>query len=445
MKKKLFICLCVVIAICVAVLTIFLLTSEGPLEIYAADGKLLARLDKTSIHEPGTWPEDCRAYIDVAITQAAQLLMEEKDCTEDEAKTLLASRGYRLDTAFDSAVQAAVAAAYATYNEQELEMGCAVTDLNGKLLAVFSSHADRNYATAQTPPYSSFKPLSVYAPALEADLIHFSSVFEDSPVTRVEGKPWPSNATKRYTNAPVTVAQAVRQSLNTVAVRCMDTVRLEHSFAFLEERFGLELTGEKARAESLGQSEVRGNVALGHLDYGVAPVEMAGYFQCFGNGGSYTPPQAVTALSTSSGKTLYTFSYEPTRVLTEENAAVMNRLLQQVTAPGGTGSAAFDPDKPTAGKTGTGKLGNWFVGVTPGYSCAVWHGNQPEGNIAAAIFSEARKGFPATETDSFPVAEGMAEILYCTESGLEATSGCPNTGIGIYASEKELPACNMHN
>ncbi len=445
MKKKLLIPLGIAVILCAIILIILLAPPKGPLEIYAADGTLLARLDETTVDDPMAWPADSRAYIDIALNEAVQLLAEEKGCTPEEGRKMLAGGGYRLDTAYDNAVQAAVTTAYDTYNERNLEMGCAVTDLNGKLLAAFSSHEDRNYATAQTPPYSSFKPLGVYAPALEAGKIHFSSVFADSPVSQVEGKPWPLNSNQHYKNGPVTVAQAVRESLNTVAVRCMDELTLDSSFAFLEERFQLELTGEKARAQQLGASEVRGNVALGHLDIGVSPVQMAGYYQCFGNGGKYAAPRAVTALRTGSGKVLYAFSYEPAQVLSPENATIMNRLLQQVTTPVGTGAAAFDPSHPTAGKTGTGKLGNWFVGITPNFSCAVWHGTQLEKNTAAAIFAQIRKDFPATKTDSFPTAEGMTEGLYCMESGLQATGSCPQVSVGIYAPEVTLPACNIEH
>lgn len=445
MKKKLLILLGISVILCAAVLVILLAPSKGMLEIYAADGTLLVRLDETTINDPMAWPADSRSYIDIALNEAVQILTEEKGCTPADGRKLLAEDGYRLDTAYDSTVQAAITAAYRTYSERNLEMGCAVTDLHGKLLAAFSSHEDQNYATAQTPPYSSFKPLSVYAPALEAGIIHFSSTFADSPVSQVAGEPWPSNSSNRYKNAPVTVAQAVQISLNTVAVRCMDALGLERSFAFLEESFDLELTGEKARAQQLGTSEVRGNIALGHLDIGVSPVQMAGYYQCFGNGGKYAAVRAVTALRSGSGTVLYDFSYDPAQVLSPENAAVMNRLLQQVTTPAGTGADAFDPAHLTAGKTGTGTLGNWFIGVTPSYSCAVWHGTQLEKNTAAAIFAQIREGLPAAEMNGFPSATGMTETLYCMDSGLQATGACRQVGIGIYATGQTPPACNIEH
>ena len=442
MKKKILIIACGVLAFCLATAAAVLILSWDDLSVYNADGELMVSLDSTTIDDPGAWPAESRSYLDIAITQAAQLLSQKKNISIEQAKKQLATGGYRLYTAYRPDLQQALADAYAPYAEKDLEMGAAVTDLQGRLLAAFTSHPDKNFATAQTPPYSAFKPLSVYAPALELGKINYASTFPDAPVTEVNGKPWPANATRGYQNEPVPVAYAVQRSLNTVAVRCMDAVGLENSFAFLDN-FDIDLTGEKARAESLGAADVRGNIALGYLDYGMTPVQMAGYYQIFGNGGSYAQPQSVMALE-GPFSTVYTYSYAPRQVLSSQNAAIMNQLLQNVVTPGGTARAAYDPEKLTAGKTGTGENGNWFVGVTPSYSCAIWHGKQLEKNTAAEIFSAVRTGFPE-ETAQFPEAEGLTELIYCAESGMAATSACPQIGTGIFRSAEELPPCDIHN
>lgn len=442
MKKKILIIACAVVAVCLVTAAVALISTRGPLHIYNADGELMVSLDNTTISDPGAWPQESRAYIDIAVTEAAEILSQKKNISIEQAKTQLATGGYRLYTAYRPALQKALSDAYDAYTEKDLEMGAAITDLEGRLLAAFTSHPDKNYATAQTPPYSAFKPLSVYAPALELGKINFSTPFPDAPVTEVNGKPWPSNATRGYQNEPVPVAYAVQKSLNTVAVRCMDTLELSNSFAFLDN-FDIDLTGEKARAESIGAGDVRGNIALGYLDYGVTPVQMAGYYQIFANGGSYAKAQTVMRLEGPFSIT-YTYSYAPRQVLTPQNAAIMNRLLQNVVSPGGTARAAYDPDKLTAGKTGTGENGNWFVGITPSYSCAVWHGNQLDQNTAAEIYAAIREAFPE-ETARFPEADGLTQMVFCAESGMAATSACTQVGTGIFHSDKELPACNIHN
>ena len=442
MKKKIIIIICSLLSLCLAIVAAAVVFSRGDLRIYNVEGKQMVCLDSATISDPAAWPEESRAYIDIAVTEAATILSQQKNCSIEQAKKQLATGGYRLYTAYDPTVQQALMGAYGNYTELSLEMGAAVTDLQGRLVAAFTSHPDKNFATAQTPPYSSFKPLSVYAPALAAGKINYATGILDAPVTELDGKPWPSNPTQGYENAPIPVSYAVQKSLNTVAVRCMDLLGLDNSFAFLDN-FQIDLTGEKNRAESLGAEEVRGNIALGHLDYGVTPVQMAGFYQIFGNGGCYAAPKTVMSLKDAFA-TVYAYSYNPQQALSGENAAIMNRLLQNVVTPGGTAKAAFDPDMPTAGKTGTGELGNWFVGVTPGYSCAIWHGNQLENNTAPEIYAAARDAFPKSEETDFPTAQGLTEKVFCAQSGNLAAKNCPYTAVGIFSAGLELPLCDVH-
>ena len=85
-----------------------------------------------------------------------------------KAKKLLFSKNVTLKTAFDPDLHRAVKQAYLSYEESALSFGCAMTDLEGNLLVSFSGgDEDENFATSKTPPYSSFKPLSVYMQALE--------------------------------------------------------------------------------------------------------------------------------------------------------------------------------------------------------------------------------------------------------------------------------------
>ena len=42
---------------------------------------------------------------------------------------------------------------------------------------------------------------------------------------------------------------------------------------------------EKKKLKTMGEDEVIGNIGLGYLQDGVSPVQMAGYYQSFANGG----------------------------------------------------------------------------------------------------------------------------------------------------------------
>lgn len=409
--------------------------STGTLCVLDSEGALLAELTSQELSEQSI-------YIRLAVEDAVKLLAESKGWDTAKAQKKLWSGNYTVCTAYVPQVQQAVeqmAAGYAGVN-----VACAVTDLEGHLVAVAGE-----YATMKLAPYSSFKPLAVYGPALEKGLIHYSTSYLDGPVKQMtdetgQTSDWPANATGTYRNKDVSVADAIRESLNTVAVRCMQDLGVTQSLAFMKERFGLELPFEENRLASLGEEEIFGNVALGFLTDGVTPVEMAGYYQCFATLGKYTQPSTVTALLDQKGETVCAYEPEAQQALSETTADLMNRLLQNVTSPAGTGAAAGNAQFPVAGKTGTGAGGNWFIGVTPEYSCAVWHGKELTSNTAAKMFKEAVTAFPSEGLKNFPKSEGIVERIFCTESGKVITENCTRIQLGYFTGDTIPDKCDLH-
>ena len=56
-----------------------------------------------------------------------------------------------------------------------------------------------------------------------------------------------------------------------------------------------------------------------------------------------------------------------------------------------------------------------------------------------ALMNQVQEGY---EYKEFPMADGVVQRSYCTQSGLLATSGCPSTATGYYKAD-DLPAtCN---
>ena len=116
-------------------------------------------------------------------------------------------------------------------------------------------------------------------------------------------------------------------------------------------------------------------MALGGLTTGVTPLEMAGAYQIYANGGYYTEPYAYTQVLDADGDVLLTRDTTPRRVISPETATIVNRLMQRVTTgPYGTGGAApfNQASYPVAGKTGTtdDDKDQWFMGITPYYVTA---------------------------------------------------------------------------
>ena len=75
-------------------------------------------------------------------------------------------------------------------------------------------------------PGSSMKPLGVYAPAIELNLITYSSIYNDRPLPTTAFNGRPTTATSKNVNAwtyrDYTVAEALYRSLNTVPVQILN-------------------------------------------------------------------------------------------------------------------------------------------------------------------------------------------------------------------------------
>lgn len=390
------------------------------------------------------------SYMDVALAEAVVTLAKVKEIPVSEAQEALFRDGYSIHTAFDPAAFAALQAGYAAKATKDLTYAAAITDYNGRLLATYSV-GDQNYAITPQSPHSAFKPLGVYAPALEAGLIDWSTFFIDKPykeITNEAGQKanWPKNASGGYTYKKTSLYECIRQSLNTAAVHCLARLGVNASLSFLQSSFAIDLTYEQEKATQQGGEEVIGNIALGSLQKGVTAVEMAGYYQIFGNAGRYTASHAVLEIRDAAGQTVYTAPEEAKQVIQPATAYIMNRLLQGVALGGGTGEEANRGKLPVAGKTGTGNQGegNWFVGVTPQYSCAVFHGDCPNGNIADALFGAILEQLPAHTTTEFPACSTVHKTVYCSESGKLFSTGCTRMYVGYYVEGNQPERCTAH-
>jgi penicillin-binding protein 1A len=211
---------------------------------------------------------------------------------------------------------------------------------------------------AKRQPGSSFKPF-VYLTALEHGLTP-DSVREDAPIA-VKG--WkPENYEHEY-SGPVTLTQALANSLNTVSVR----LTLEVGPAAVVRtayRLGINSLLEPNASIALGTSEV-------------SVIEMVSAYATFANGGIAVSPHVIERIRTANGKTLYTRS-NPTlgRIVDARYVAMMNTMMRE-TLVSGTARKADLPGWQAAGKTGTSQdfRDAWFIGYTSHLVTGVWLGN----------------------------------------------------------------------
>lgn len=420
---------------------------EGSITLLDNRGQVVAVLGSAADLQ-----SDWSAYAQIALIETAELLAQQEGGTAEAVLESLFERQLTIHTALDKKVMSAITQSDSVRGNRQA-LGIAITDLQGSLLAAYSSESEVNLALEKNAPYSAFKPLSVYLPAIEEGKIDWFTRFEDSPYKQLQGEngtaeDWPQNADHTYSMEQKPVYTAIKNSLNTVAVKCLAQLGVSNSIAYLQDRFGIALKQEAKVAQELGEEEVLGNIALGYLESGVSVVDMAGYYQIFGTGGLYAQPRAVTKLTDAAGTVLYERELTARQVTSPEAADVMNRLLQEVVTDG-TGTGARLRGVQVAGKTGTGDdyEGNWFVGLIPGYSCAVWHG-KAERNMAAGIFgSVMEQVFAGDEEQKKEFKDtGMTRWeICCVESGLPVGKNCRIITEAYFISDYKGEPCNINH
>ena len=312
----------------------------------------------------------------------------------------------------------------------QLQIALTVVDpTNGYVVAMIGGagekYVDRgwNWAVNARQCGSAIKPLSTYAPALDDGTINGASVIDDYPML-LNGDVWPRNDNWRYQGL-MPLHLALRQSLNTCAVRTNLAYGVGRSYDFLVDKLGFENL-------TYTDSQQVGNMALGGFEKGVTTEEMAAAFATFVNEGIYTKPRTFVRVEDANGNVILENEAQSTVAIKNTTAALMNSLLQEASLQG-TGYQAQFPGMHIAGKTGStnSNKDRYFAGYTPYYTCAVWAGyehNQrivASGNPCAIIFQKVMSAIHEDLPDKdFFSCSGLTTVTVCADSGLLATDNC---------------------
>lgn len=267
-------------------------------------------------------------------------------------------------------------------------------------------------------PGSSFKPF-IYASTLERGLTPATQVSDEPFVltaAQTGSKAWaPKNYGSTY-EPMLTMRQGLYKSKNMVSIRLMQAVGPKYVQDYIT-RFGFD----RARNPAVLP------LALGAGS--VTPLQMAGAYSVFANGGYRVPPYLIDHITDSSGKVL--MQAKPVvagdaaaRVIDPRTVYVMNDMLRGV-ATFGTGARVHRELKrdDIGGKTGTTNDSHdaWFAGFTPKLVSIAWMGyDQPRslgsretgGGAALPIWLDymryALKGQP--QTPPGPMPAGLEKV-----------------------------------
>jgi len=292
-----------------------------------------------------------------------------------------------------------------------------------------------NRVLAKRPPGSVFKPF-VYAAALTTgisggDVFTPASMVDDTPATFwFGGKPYQPANYRGQVYGTLTVRDALAHSDNIAAVRVAQAIGYG-AVVNMARRAGLN-DGIKATPA----------VALGA--YQVTPLEMAGAYTVFANGGDYVPPTVLAGAGSP-----------PHPALDPRVNWLMVNMMESVLQYGtGAGVRGRGFTLPAAGKTGTSHDG-WFAGFTSRLLCVVWVGfddyrelNLEGARSALPVWTEFMKRAallgPYRNAQEFAMPDGISQVGICRQSGKRAGPYCPDTRPEYFIAGTEPPACDLH-
>ncbi len=191
-------------------------------------------------------------------------------------------------------------------------------------------------------PGSIIKPILVYAPAIEEDMISPASKILDEKIN-ISGYS-PENADKKE-HGYVSVREALKNSYNIPAVKLLNELGISKAQSFAE-KMGINFS----------PSDNNLAIALGGFTDGVKLKDLCDAYSTFANNGNYQESKFISKIF-NNGKLVYERKLSGKNVMKDSTAYLITNILES-TATSGTAKRLKDLPFSVASKTGTVGLSN---------------------------------------------------------------------------------------
>jgi penicillin-binding protein 1A len=281
----------------------------------------------------------------------------------------------------------------------------------------FNRNKFNHVTQAWRQPGSSFKPF-IYSASLERGLTP-ATVINDAPISfdagQTGGQAWePKNYDSKY-EGPMTMRKGLTKSKNMISIRILHKIGARYGQEYAT-RFGFDADKNPAYL----------TLALGAG--ATTPLQLAGAYAVFANGGYRINPYLISKVTDADGKVLSEArpekaGVEANRVIDARNAYLMDSMLKDVVRYGTAAKAGQALKRPDlSGKTGTtnDSIDAWFAGYQPHLVAVAWIGyDQPKnlgnretgGGLALPIWvgymQKALKSVPVEERE---VPNGLVQV-----------------------------------
>ena len=320
----------------------------------------------------------------------------------DRANTELATGGYKITSTIDKSIYGAMQNSTAvngskigpTYQTPYIDQNTGeskkqsdmaqngavlIENKTGRILGFVAgrdfqvNQVDHAFTTHRSPG-STIKPLLVYAPAMENNIIYPASIIPDTKISILQqnGTYWePTNYGNKISNNFLTARHSLEFSLNNPTIKIFQTM--------LSKGINAGEYLKKMGIKGIGEEEYK-NIALsiGGTKTGPTVMEQTSAFSMLANGGVHHEAYLIEKIENIHGKVVYQHEDVSTDVFSPATAYLTTDILRKVASAtyfyNIKANLNFTAD--IAGKTGTSEfeVDNWFVGYTPEVTLGSWIG-----------------------------------------------------------------------
>ncbi|HEX6733820.1 MAG TPA: penicillin-binding protein 1A [Azonexus sp.] len=245
----------------------------------------------------------------------------------------------------------------------------------------FARSQFNHVTSAWRQPGSTIKPF-VYSAALEKGFSP-ATLMNDAPLSLPGGEggqPWEPRNDDGF-DGPIRLREALARSKNVVAVRLLQAISPQYARDYLQ-RFGFDETKHPA------------NLTMVLGSGSVTPLQMAGAYAVFANGGFRVTPRLIEKITDARGNVLWEAERPPARqdeqaAIDPRNAFIIDSMLREVVRSG-TGALASQRlgRSDLAGKTGTTSeaVDGWFAGYAGNVVAVSWMGHDRPRSLGSREF-----------------------------------------------------------
>lgn len=238
------------------------------------------------------------------------------------------------DLALHNSINETIKEKYSNINSNPNIASIVIDNKTNGILAIIGSSQTLN---SNKQPGSTIKPILVYGPAIENNIISPATKLVDEKIN-ISGYS-PENADKKY-HGQISARDALKNSYNIPAVKLLNEIGIQKAQEFTK-KLGIDFS----------QNDNNLSIALGGFTNGITLKNLADSYTSLASNGWFSKSSFIKAIKLNN-KTIYKNNNKKTQAMKDSTAYLLTSMLID-TAKTGTAKRLKDFDFEIASKTGT--------------------------------------------------------------------------------------------